>query len=72
MKTTRIDRSRGYSLLNTQYSADDAGRNDEYDAHSTGNNRFGYLTLAESHSYRDEKDSEAELQELDFDSEGDW
>lgn len=56
--------------LNTGYNPDDACS--YHDASDLGNNQFSYMTLEESHKYRDEKDTEADCNELNFDSEGDW
>ena len=65
-----MKKTKCYTLLNTQY--DDTKMCRETDASNTGACRFGYLTLADSHKYRDEKDSEAECEELCFDDERRW
>lgn len=56
--------------MNTGYDPEDACS--YHDASDIGNNQFSYLTKAQSHAYRDEKDWEADIHELNFDDAGDW
>lgn len=59
----------GLTLVNTSYKENEQMSNDEYDAANMGCDRFGYMSLHDTHTYRDEKDSEAECNLLDFDGE---